>query len=224
MLRAESWHSGGAKILVVGHDLEAAVRELSQQLPAEAIPVSGIDEVVMRADASSWGCILLDLASINQDGLERLEQLSRERPGFTWLVWSREASLPSAIEAMKRGAVDVLRLPEDNGPLRASVERAVHLGRERSVQWTHGRKIAANFAQLSDSEKHVLSLVLQGSTNKEIATQLDCSLRTIESRRQRILRIMQTANVIELAVALARHGMVEQAVGQASVVPHWVSA
>jgi DNA-binding NarL/FixJ family response regulator len=81
---------------------------------------------------------------------------------------------------------------------------------------------------LSESEKLVLSLVMKGRTNKEIATQLDCSLRTVESRRHKILRLMQTDNAITLAALLGRHGMIDQIVeftadaGPAG--PHWISA
>jgi FixJ family two-component response regulator len=114
---------------------------------------------------------------------------------------------------MKWGALDVLRKPLDNGALATVLQNALRTARDRFLRWQEYRAVVKQFSQLSASEKSVLSLVMQGRTNKEIASKLDCSLRTVEARRQRILRIMETENAIELAVVLARHGLMDVAVG-----------
>jgi FixJ family two-component response regulator len=172
--------------------------------------VRSLEDLVPAADESSWGCVLVDGTLLSGDDGDRLVSLGRERPGFPWLLWAAELDVPGTVKAIKQGAVEVLRNPNDNAALPAAIQEAVRVGRERFDAWCQHRDIVKQLDQLSASEKHVLALVLQGRTNKEIATQLDFSLRTIEARRQRVLNIMQAQNAIETAVMLARHGLMDE--------------
>jgi two-component system response regulator FixJ len=204
-----------AKILLLHRDADsaAAVSEVTQAVPASVVTVGSVRELLEQADDRTYGCVLVDYAAFRSEVLAHIASFAKERPAFPFIVWSSQLEIPLGVEAMKWGAVDVLRKPLDNGALATVLQNALRTARDRFLRWHEYRAVVKQFGQLSASEKSVLSLVMQGRTNKEIASKLDCSLRTVEARRQRILRIMETENAIELAVVLARHGLMDAAVG-----------
>jgi FixJ family two-component response regulator len=229
VVRSGNGHApGAAKIYVVGA-AAAQKNELSDvasQLNAHVLAVSNFPELGRIVDAENWGCVVTSYGADRENVASQAPAFMKAWPALPVIVWSADLELPRAVEAMKWGAVDALRLPVDNASLPAALQQAMRLGRERHAQWQELRRVVENFAQLSPSEKTVLSLILQGRTNKEVATRLDCSLRTVEARRQRILRVMQTENAIELAAVLARQGMIDEAiaVGNPTSEPRWAMA
>lgn len=210
----------GATVWVLHREADAVaqVKELAPVLHASVEAVRSLAEVRERADEHGWGCILVDYAAFRSDLQGQGAEFSEERPAYPLVVWSSQLDVPVSVEAMKLGAIDVLRKPADNGSLAGAVKNALRIGRERLLKWQESQTVLRHYEQLSDAEKAVLSLVLQGFTNKEIATQVDCSLRTVEARRQRILRTMQSENAIDLAVLLSRHGVMDRAL-EAPIAP-----
>jgi FixJ family two-component response regulator len=210
-----------AKVLLLHRDADAAaaVSELFQSVPVTVTQVTSFRELLEQADERTWGCVLVDYAAFRSEVLAHVAAFAKERPAYPFIVWSSQLEIPLGVEAMKWGAIDVLRKPIDNGALATVLQNTLRTARDRFARWQEYRAVTKQFAQLSASEKSVLSLVMQGRTNKEIASKLDCSLRTVEARRQRILRVMETENAIELAVVLARHGLMDAAVAVPAPVP-----
>jgi two-component system, LuxR family, response regulator FixJ len=203
-----------AKVLVLHRDADAAatVGEVVQSTPSNIVQVLSFRELLDQADDRTYGVVLLDYASFRSEALAHVAAFLKERPAYPIVVWSSQLELPLGVEAMKWGASDVLRKPADNAALGAVLQNTLASAREALARWQEYRKVVKHFGQLTPSEKAVLSLVMQGRTNKEIAAKLDCSLRTVEARRQRILRVMETENAIELAVVLARHSLMDVAI------------
>jgi len=236
MFRAGVANSGNgtaslpAKVLLLHRDADAAtsVSELLQSTaPVAVAQVGSFRDLLEQADERTWGVVLVDFGAFRSDVLAHAPGFMKDRPAYPFVAWSSQLEIPLGVEAMKLGFADVLRKPLDNGALSTVLQTTLRTARERFVSWQEYRQVVKQFGQLSASEKSVLSLVMQGRTNKEIASRLDCSLRTVEARRQRILRVMGTENAIELAVVLARHGMMDEAVGAPAAAPaipsapHW---
>jgi FixJ family two-component response regulator len=207
------------KVVFCGIDIDAQLQALLQDREAELIAVSHTSELDRNIDESDWGCIVAGDWVADQGELQTLTRFVGERPAFAWLVWSSLLDWPAAIGAMQLGAFHVLRRPQDDAKLAASLEAAVRLSRERFLVWQAGCGLRRQYDELSTSEKHVLALVMKGWTNKEIGLHVDLSLRTVESRRQRIFRVMQTENATTLAGLLARHGMLDEIVSCVDIQP-----
>lgn len=210
MLRSESSPALGiAKLFVLHSEAELAIRigEFSRQLNAQFVTLHGVGEFLARADETSWGCVVIDYAAFREDLLRQIHSPLKQLPGLAWVVSSPELPTALAVEAMKWGATDVALSEAD---LAAILPAAIEVGRERFFQSIEQRMATKRFAQLTPSERVVLSLVIQGRTNKEVALRLGRGVRTVESRRQRVLHAMHAENAVHLAVLLARHGLIEQ--------------
>jgi len=221
--------AGAAKVLVFHKDADAVgfVAELAHQLHASVTPVSSFRDLLDRADERGFGCVLVDYAACRAEVLEQVAAFTHDRPGYPLVVWSGQLEIPLSVEAMKWGALDVLRKPLDNAAIPSVVENALRVGRERQARWNEYRAVVKQLGLLSANEKAVMSLVMQGRTNKEIALEVDCSLRTVEARRHRLLATMQSENAIELAVVLARHGLIDDVINSPTArvaAPHWATA
>jgi two-component system response regulator FixJ len=211
MLRAENGQNGPARVLLLGREAAADVQKAVAGLAAEIWMVDSVDELLSSVDEGSWGCLVADSASVSSGEQGRLADFLATWPSFPLIVWSPSLEIRSAVESIKHGALEALRSPQDESLLPTAISDAIRTGREKHEQWRSSREVARRFHLLSANERSVLALVLQGQTNKEISTRLDFSLRTVEARRQRILRTMQSENAIDLAVLLCRQGLVDEA-------------
>jgi FixJ family two-component response regulator len=223
MFRATG-ESQRAKIIFCGIEVDDRLQALAKQESADFIAVSYAAELAPYGSETDWGCVVAGDASVDGHALHTIARFTEAWPGFCWIVWSSKLDLPAAVGAMQLGALNVLRAHQDDESLPASLASANRLGRERFLSWRQRSDVRRRLGELSESERQVLALVLKGLTNREVALRLDFSLRTVESKRQTILRVMQAENIIVLAALLAQHGMLDQIVittdGSNPVEPH----
>ena len=140
------------------------------------------------------GCVLLDVRLPGIDGLELLERIANLVPPNPVIMLSGYGDIPSAVRAVKRGAIDFLQKPFHKAQLLDVVEKAFE-EIERTVR-TH-----QDFATLTPREREVLLAFKDGAANKIVAWRLDLSPRTVEMHRARILKKLGVSN---LTAALLR--------------------
>jgi two-component system response regulator FixJ len=109
-----------------------------------------------------------------------------------------------AVRAMKAGAVDFVEKPLREEPLLESIEAALQLARESRHQQSLGAAALDNLERLTPREREVLEQLVVGRANKVIAQALDCSPRTVEIHRARIMEKMEARSLPHLVrLALA---------------------
>ena len=147
---------------------------------------------------NSGGCVLTDLRLRGMSGLEFLERLGNSNIPIPVILVTAYAKTPLTVRAMRRGAVNVLDKPLDEHHLWDAIREALALDRVRRDRTQSRREIQARFDALTAQELQVLKMMVGGLTNREIASHLDVSTRTIEARRHNIFRKTQTATVPDL--------------------------
>jgi len=123
--------------------------------------------------------------------------------------------VPLAVRAMKAGAVDFLEKPFEEERLLGSVRRAISAGAARQDQAKAVEEVSRRIAQLTGREREVLSLVVAGRANKEIARALNISPRTVEIHRAHVMEKMEAESLAELVrltmrIADTTNGMASQ--------------
>lgn len=153
-------------------------------------------------DSEVPGVLLLADRMSDMSGLSVLERLNSRplRPAVIFLT--AHPDIHSALQAMRHGAIDYLQKSCSEAELYEAIQRGfAHDAANRAV-YTQRRETALRFAKLNQPEKEVLEYVLKGMVNKQIATLLGISRRTVEDRRARIVRKLGVESFAQL-VALA---------------------
>jgi two-component system response regulator FixJ len=141
------------------------------------------------------GCVLSDVRMPEMSGVE-LQQLLRTAPRFPVVLMTGNAEVRMAVDAIKNGAMDYVEKPFEPDFLCDVLNAALDVGRVSDVP--SPSEALSRIALLSAREREVLTGIVRGSSNKEIARQLQLSPRTVESHRARVLAKMRARNTSEL--------------------------
>jgi two-component system response regulator DctR len=163
-------------------------------------------EMLNRASPTSpWsqqaGCILLDVRMPGMNGLALFEQLQANGIAQAWPVifLTGHADVPTAVDSVKRGAFDFCEKPFSDNALVDRVEQALALSHERLMARMQQNFLQSRLQELTERERDVMRLVVEGLPNKLIADQLDISVRTVEVHRARVFEKMEVKSAVELA-------------------------
>ena len=146
-------------------------------------------------------CILLDVRMPGMSGLALFEQLLTKGLAQAWPVifLTGHADVPTAVDSVKRGAFDFCEKPFSDNALVDRVEQALALSQERLVARQTQQRLQSRLLELTERERDVMRLVVEGLPNKLIADQLDISVRTVEVHRARVFDKMEVKSAVELA-------------------------
>jgi two-component system, LuxR family, response regulator FixJ len=189
----------GKRIVHVVDDDAAVRRALVRLLRSEgleAVTYETAQAVLNAAPSLSSGCILLDLQMPGMDGLELLDRLGELGIELPVIVVTGHGDVPTAVRAMKAGAVDFIEKPIDETQLFAAIDAALaekkFAVRDRVVAGATER-----MALLSPRERQVLEAIAVGRPSKLIAYDLGISVRTVEVHRAHMLDRLGVRNMAE---------------------------
>jgi FixJ family two-component response regulator len=180
----------------------------SRKLRAETF-ASG-QEFLDREPADAPGCIVLDLKMPGVTGLELQEDLTTAGINLPIVFLTGHGDVPASVTAMKGGAVDFFEKPVDEDELMDAIKQAVEWDvdtRERRIEQI---EVQGRINSLTPRELQVFSSVVQGSLNKQIASNLGMSEKTVKVHRARVMQKMQAeslAGLVRLAERTGTHSV-----------------
>jgi two-component system response regulator FixJ len=190
-------------------DDDAAIRRAMVRLLRSAgfAPVAheSAQAILNTAPSLSPGCMLLDVRMPGMDGLELLARMGEFGIDLPVIVLTGHGDVPTAVKAMKAGAVDFIEKPIDEDQLLSAIRAALA---EKKPGAGH-RAVARATEQmtlLSPRERQVLEAIAGGRPNKLIAYDLGISVRTVEVHRAHMLDrlgVRSIAEAIRIAVLAA---------------------
>jgi two-component system response regulator DctR len=150
---------------------------------------------------SQAGCILLDVRMPGMSGLALFEQLLDSGLARAWPVifLTGHADVPTAVDSVKRGAFDFCEKPFSDNALVDRIEQALALSEQHLIERNRKSLREQQLQELTERERDVMRLVIEGLPNKLIADQLDISVRTVEVHRSRVFDKMDVKSAVELA-------------------------
>ena len=160
-------------------------------------------------DPGHPGCVVLDVRLPELSGTEVQRKLRDQGSSIPVIIITGYADVPVAVEAMKRGAVDFLVKPFSNQVLLSLVQKCVDLDAKQREDDAARRVYVERYENLTTRERDVLQLMLRGRSNKEIATGLGISIKTVEAHRSNVMQKMEAPSFAELVESATLYGMAE---------------
>ena len=156
------------------------------------------DDFMKGYDCTKPGCLVLDVRMPGMSGLALQETLTAAGMRLPVIVISGHGDVPIAVRAMKLGAVDFIEKPFSDDLLLDSIQQAVARDAQDRAARAFRNEIAARLESLTEREREVLDLVISGHGSKQIAAQLDLSVKTVEVHRSHLMEKMQATSVADL--------------------------
>jgi FixJ family two-component response regulator len=183
-------------------DDEAEVRDaltlLLSTAQIESRSYGSAEEYLTSNPLNEPACILLDNQLPGMSGIELLRQIVTATKDSTVIMITAYGDVPTAVLAIRAGAFDFVQKPFDAEALLATVEEALSRPDETRDDPHEIKEFNARQALLTQREREVLALLLEGLPTKLIAQQLSISSRTAEHHRAAILQKMHVRNVSHL--------------------------
>ena len=163
---------------------------------AEAFDAWVSGEFAVRAPS----CVLLDVRMAGLSGLAMFEKLIGYGllPTLPVIFLTGHADVPTAVDAVKRGAFDFCEKPFSDNALVDRIEQALGLSAAALAQQNQSTSLQARLNGLTERERAVMRLVVGGMPNKLVADQLEISVRTVEVHRSRVFDKMGVKSAVEL--------------------------
>jgi two-component system, LuxR family, response regulator FixJ len=157
------------------------------------------EEFLGDVDLSQPACIVLDLRMPGLGGMELLQQLRRDGHEIPVIIISGHADVTTAVRGMQLGAIDLLQKPFEPATLLEAVDRAIEMSRRQTARQASQGEARARFAQLTPRELDLLKLVVAGRSNKQIASDLSISIKTVANHRASLMAKTGALNAADLS-------------------------
>ncbi|MBS0581459.1 MAG: response regulator transcription factor [Proteobacteria bacterium] len=174
----------------------ALVRMLTARGYHAAAYSSGED--FLARGSQGCGCVVADLRMPQLDGLALQAACARNDDAMPFVFLSGNGDVPSAVTALKHGAVDFLEKCAPHEALLAAINGALQRDLIARSTRARQRQVRERLASLSEREQQVLALVVRGRMNKQIAGDLDIHERTVKLHRTAITGKLGVRSVAEL--------------------------
>jgi FixJ family two-component response regulator len=159
------------------------------------------------AAAEESGCVLADLCMPGLDGLQLQAACTEVGVALPFVFLTGHGDVPSAVSAMRHGAVDFLDKCSPQQVLLTSLERALERDATARATRTRREQLEQRFVALTAREREVLEYVVQGRMNKQIAAALGIHERTVKLHRNAITTKLGVRSVAELTTLTREIGL-----------------
>lgn len=177
------------------------LRSLLESVRLQVQTYTAAQPFLEHFDGERPGCLLLDVRMPGMSGLALFEQLVQRRltEVMPVIFLTGHADVPTAVDAVKRGAFDFCPKPFSDNALVDRIEQALQRSAEHLSERRTLAGLQSRVADLTERERDVMQRVVEGLPNKLIADQLNISVRTVEVHRARVFDKMEVKSAVELA-------------------------
>ena len=151
-----------------------------------------------KPHATEPACLVLDVRMPGLSGIDLQHELKLTNLVLPIIFITGHGDIPTTVKAMKAGAVDFLPKPVREADLLRAIEQALARARREGAEREELEDIQRRIDNLTAREREVMSLVIKGWLNKQIAVELGTVEKTIKVHRARVMDKMQVDSVAEL--------------------------
>lgn len=183
-------------------DDDAAVRDslvwLLGSVGLRAISFGSAAEFLEGFSDSGISCLVSDVRMPGMSGLELQKALNTRGIEIPFILMTAFGDVSTAVKAMKAGAVDFIEKPFNNQNMLDLINTALQTDAARRKNMEAEVENAQLLARLTPQEHRVFERVVAGLSNREIGSEMDISVKTVEVHRARVMRKLEANSVAEL--------------------------
>ena len=146
-------------------------------------------------------CLVLDIRLPELSGLDLQDELIKRGISIPIIFITGHGTVPMSVRAMKSGALDFIEKPFEDQELLDAINHAIKQSRQTRLEQAERDEIEQRIDSLTSREHEILTLVITGMLNKQIAYDLDMSENTVKTHRARIMRKMSVKSLAALVQA-----------------------
>jgi FixJ family two-component response regulator len=197
-----------AVVFVIDDDpsMRSALEDLVSTVDLEVRVFASPQEFLQSKPPDAPGCLVLDIRLPGMSGLTFQQELTKEGQGLPVIFITGHGDIPMSVRAMKAGAVEFLTKPFHDQDLLDAIHSAIERDRKRRREAVRVAELRERFATLSERERQIMTLVVIGRANKQIAAELGLSEMTVKVHRGQVMRKMQAGSLPELVRMADRLG------------------
>lgn len=187
-------------VFVVDHDvsvrqsLELLIR--TQGWDVESFECA--EQFLCRPRAFVPSCLVFDMTLPDLSGLDLQRRISADRCDLPIIFITGNGDVPTTVQAMKGGAVELLMKPFDDETLLGAIRYALERSRVALASETEQSILRERYTSLTEREKEIMDLVVQGLINKQTAVRLGISEITVKAHRGKVMRKMAAKSLADL--------------------------
>jgi RNA polymerase sigma factor (sigma-70 family) len=193
-------------VFVVDDDpsVRSSLKFLMTSVGLQVESFDSADALLKRKLPDAPSCLVLDVRLRGLSGLDFQRELAARNCHMPIIFITGHGDIPMSVRAMKAGAVEFLTKPFRDQDLLDAVRIALEKDRERREREKEVSDLKERFNSLTPREQKVISLVVSGMLNKQIADQLGTAENTVKVQRSRAMEKMHAQSVAELVKMIAK--------------------
>ena len=189
-----------AVVFVIDDDpsMRAALEDLVSTVGLEVRAFAAPQEFLRSKRPDAPGCLVLDVRLPGMSGLAFQQALAKEGLALPVIFITGHGDIPMSVRAMKAGAVEFLSKPFHDQDLLDAIHAAIERDRKRRREAIGLADLRERFATLTERERQIMTLVVIGRPNKQIAAELTLSEMTVKVHRGQVMRKMHARSLPDL--------------------------
>ena len=198
-----------AVVFVIDDDpsMRLALEDLVHSVGLEVRVFAAPQEFLQSKPPDAPGCLVLDVRLPGMSGLTFQKELAKEGLTLPVIFITGHGDIPMSVRAMKAGAVEFLTKPFHDQELLDAIHTALERDTERRREAVLVAELQERYATLTERERQIMTFVVVGRANKQIAAELNLSEMTVKVHRGQVMRKMHAGSLPELVRMADRLGV-----------------